>query len=103
MLQELAKFQAKLNSVQNELAKQRKNVTQGEKLIKGKEMLKEEEERIQTVEEKVEKAEKMATPIGDEKMSNEAIQEMDQYVSDAAASLATFFKTAEMHGKTAPP
>merc|ERR1719357_427703 len=63
---ELSKLQSRLNASQQELAKQRKLALQGEKIWKGKVLLEEKSKEMKELEDEVEKAEILTTPLGDE-------------------------------------
>merc|ERR1719447_1867833 len=78
---ELSKLQSRLNASQQELAKQRKLALVGEKTWKGKMLLQDKAKELAALEEDVEKAEILTTPLGDERPSDDHIRSMDDAVN----------------------
>jgi len=75
----VGKLQTRLTVAQQELAKHKKAAASGEKLIKGKEVLAEEEERMGQAEAEAEKAEGLSNPredLGEERLSDDRLTDM---------------------------
>jgi len=100
---QLTKLQARLNTALAELAKHKKAAASGEKLIKGKALIVEEEQRLKEAEAEVEKVDTASKPKSGEKLSDDAIKEMDEGMNKAQASLKTTQKSVEVHMNGAPP
>ncbi|CAE8731910.1 unnamed protein product [Polarella glacialis] len=84
----VSELQERLSCAQAALAKQRKAALQGEKLWKVQLVLGQAEERMQQVEAKVEEAEVLTTPLGDERLpTEETTVAMEAAVASAQAAL----------------
>jgi len=92
---ELSKLQSRLNASQQELAKQRKLALQGEKIWKGKVLLEEKSKEMKELEDEVEKAEILTTPLGDENPTDEHIRSMDEAVTSVQKKLDEMTKSLE--------
>lgn len=102
----IAKLQARLNATQQDLAKQLKAAGTGDKLIKGKELLQEAEERIKAAEAEVEKVEAMALPVQadeGEELSEEALDELGDGVVHAQKVVKGSTSSIESHMSAAVP
>jgi len=83
MVQSLAKINIRLNAVNGELTKAKKATASADRLVKGKALLAEEEEKVKQGEDDVTKAEESATAEEGEKLSDENIKEMDKAMTSA--------------------
>lgn len=107
----LAKLQGRISTAQQELAKHKKAAASGEKLIKGKEVLAEEDVKIKQLEEEVAKAEKKVIPGEEEAAlgiesanpSDEDIEAMGITLSAAQKSIKTSTRIVEANTAGAPP
>lgn len=102
----IAKLQARLNAAQQDLAKQLKAAATGDKLIKGKELLLEAEERIKGAEAEVERVEDAAGPIqGDEgeELSEESIDELGTLYVNAQKVIKASTSSIETQMSTTVP
>merc|ERR1719237_595431 len=75
----IAKLQGRLTAGQQDVVKAKKAAAGGDKLIKGKEVIVQEDERMQQIEAEVEKAEASSNPredLGEERLSSEKVVEM---------------------------
>jgi len=77
---ELTKLQGRLTSMQSDLSKQRKVALVAERLYKNRAILEDKTKEMKTIDEEISRVEILATPLGDEKLSEEAIQQMDAAV-----------------------
>mmetsp|Transcript_90376 Transcript_90376/g.238383 ORF Transcript_90376/g.238383 Transcript_90376/m.238383 type:complete len:1804 (+) Transcript_90376:3-5414(+) len=109
--QALAKLQARINTAQQELVKTKKAAASGEKMIKGKEVLVEEDEKIKKIEEELTIAEKKVKPgeeeaalgIEEAKVSDEDIEIMAKAFSVGSATLKGSMRVVEANAASAPP
>lgn len=92
---ELTKLQSRLTFAQQELQRQRKVALQGEKLWKAKLVVQEKTEDLKLIEEEVEQAEILTTPLGDERPSDEKITEMVNAVDSIQAKLVAAMTSLE--------
>jgi len=100
----IAKLQGRINQAQSEVAKGKKASESGTKLIKGKTVLLEEEERIKQAEADVERVEKTASGCAEgEELSDEAIQEMGSAVVSSQKSLKASVSCIQAHLPGAVP
>jgi len=102
----LAKLQARLNAAQLDLTKHLKAAANGDKLIKGKELLQEAEERIQGVEAEVGKVEEVAGPVqGDEgeELSEEVMEELGTAIVNGQKAIKAAQLSVEAQMSTAVP
>ncbi|CAE8620017.1 unnamed protein product, partial [Polarella glacialis] len=88
LVAELTKLNSRLTAAQRDLQKNRQSAQNGERAIKGKEVLLQEEAKTKEAEAAVEKMETLATPLGDEKPNDEAIAQIDVAVKEAQAALS---------------
>lgn len=95
MVGELSKLQARLNASMTEMKKHQKASQDGERLIKSKEVYTTEEDKIKGVEEEVLKAETLATPLGDERLSDEKIKQIDAAVNSAQLQLTKAVRSVD--------
>ena len=97
----ITKLQGRLNKANTEAAKHRKLAMSSERLIKGKEVLTEETEKVDALEKEVAKVEKLAKPaVG---RVSPAIKDIDDTVSTAMATLKKSTRTLEHQLSLAPP
>jgi len=109
--QALAKLQARINTAQQELVKTKKAAASGEKMIKGKEVLVEEDEKIKKIEEELTIAEKKVKPgeeeaalgIEEAKVSDEDIEIMAKAFNEGSATLKGSMRVVEANAASAPP
>merc|ERR1719515_439888 len=80
-MEEMGKLEARLSSIQQESVKLRKAAVAGQKVCKGKQILREKDEEMQAVEKEITKAEILTTPLGDERPSDSKIEQMDAAVA----------------------
>jgi 3-deoxy-D-manno-octulosonate 8-phosphate phosphatase KdsC-like HAD superfamily phosphatase len=92
---ELQKMNARLNQVTQDLAKERKAALNAEKIYKVRQTVQDKGKEMDDIEAELEKVEIMTTPIGDERPSNEAIQEMDVAVTAVQTSLTECKKACD--------
>jgi len=83
----LKKLQDRMTAAQGEMSKHRKVSSIGEKLLKGKAVLVEQVEKLQQIEEDIERADKVAKPEGSEKASDEDIEAMGTSMTAAQKAL----------------
>lgn len=100
----LRKLQDRLNDCQAELAKHRKAAQNGEKLIKGKDILAEERTNIEVMESEVLKAEKAVAPLeaGGE-LTEDEMAEVGGAMVGAQNALKQAIKSLESHMSLAAP
>jgi hypothetical protein len=103
LVSELSKLQTRLNNINQDLTKYKRAAQNGERMTKAKTVLLEEEEKITQAEKEVAKVETLATPIGDERPSDETIAQIDSAVSVAQTSLSTAVKSIDVHMSNAIP
>mmetsp|Transcript_19919 Transcript_19919/g.49710 ORF Transcript_19919/g.49710 Transcript_19919/m.49710 type:complete len:1953 (-) Transcript_19919:135-5993(-) len=90
----LAKVKARMDTCQQDLSKMRKAAGSGERLIKGKEVLSEEEEKVKQVEENVTSAEKKLKPGEEEAaLGIEAAQPTDAEIEEMSIAFTSGQKT----------
>jgi len=80
---ELSKLQERIDTAQHELGRLRKSTLLGEKIWKNKVFLIESELTMRRIKTEIEKAEKLATPLGDERPLEEHVLEMDKAIINA--------------------
>jgi len=88
----LQKLNARLTTVQQEMTKHRNTISACQKLIQGKEVLTEEETKIEHLQRDVEKVEAMASS---KELSDETFREMDQLVSNCLKALKASMRAVE--------
>merc|ERR1740129_1877707 len=98
---ELSKLQARLNAAARELLKDHKSALSGEKLWKSKVLEMEKGEEMKRLEGEIEKVEILTTPLGDERLSDEAIAEIDVAVNASQDSLSGMANSIESSLATA--
>mmetsp|Transcript_35079 Transcript_35079/g.100743 ORF Transcript_35079/g.100743 Transcript_35079/m.100743 type:complete len:1846 (+) Transcript_35079:263-5800(+) len=103
LISELSKLQHRLNTTQHELTKLKKTASTGERLIKAKQVLLEEEEKIKSAELEVAKVETLATPVGDSKPTDATIQKIDAAVDAAQGALTSVMHSIDAHIPNAMP
>jgi len=103
LISELSKLQGRLNSTQHELTKLKKTASTGERLIKAKQVLQEEDDKVKQAEMDVAKVESLATPIGDEKLTDGTIQKIDTAVGVAQSALTSVMLSIDTHLPSAMP
>eukprot|EP00746_Dinoflagellata_sp_MGD_P004215 gnl/MRDRNA2_/MRDRNA2_108125_c0_seq1.p2 gnl/MRDRNA2_/MRDRNA2_108125_c0~~gnl/MRDRNA2_/MRDRNA2_108125_c0_seq1.p2 ORF type:complete len:981 (-),score=319.19 gnl/MRDRNA2_/MRDRNA2_108125_c0_seq1:2931-5873(-) len=85
---EQVKLQKRLAAVKDGLYKLRKAASSGERVIKNREILVEAEAKLSVALKEIEKADTMATPVGDENLKDDQIAAVTE-VLDAASKLIT--------------
>jgi len=103
LVSELSKLQARLRKTYLEMQNLKKEISNGERLLKSKHILLEEEPKIKEAELEVSKVETLATPLGDEHPTDEVIKQIDMAVNNAQGLLATAAKSIEGHMADAMP
>ncbi|CAK0805545.1 unnamed protein product, partial [Prorocentrum cordatum] len=87
MVSAVSQLLQRLSKAQVQLSKERKAAVLGQGLKAAKTVLDQQEEKMKGVEEKVAMAETLATPLGDEQPSDEAVERMGAAVIEAEALL----------------
>jgi len=110
-IQGLQKLQTRINTAQSELAASKKAAGMGEKLIKGKEVLAEEEVKVSKMEEDIKNAEKKVKPgeeeaalgIEEAKVSDEEIEVIAKLFGEGLTTLKASTRTLDGNAAQAPP
>mmetsp|Transcript_97686 Transcript_97686/g.285161 ORF Transcript_97686/g.285161 Transcript_97686/m.285161 type:complete len:1813 (+) Transcript_97686:1-5439(+) len=100
----IAKLQSRLNSAIAEVTKHKKAAEGGSKLIKGKAVISEEQERIRSAEEEVEKVQKVVEASAEgEELPDEAVREMGEAVVTSQKALKSSLTCLNSHLPGAAP
>eukprot|EP00927_Polykrikos_kofoidii_P022008 TRINITY_DN20667_c0_g1_i1.p1 TRINITY_DN20667_c0_g1~~TRINITY_DN20667_c0_g1_i1.p1 ORF type:complete len:2068 (-),score=493.97 TRINITY_DN20667_c0_g1_i1:213-6416(-) len=101
---QFSKLSARLSAAQAELVKQRRAIANGDKLLTGKELLKEEGARLSKAEESIQRAETLSSPAADQDSpADDALKEMSDVVSSATSDLKAIAKAIDAHMPGALP
>jgi len=104
LVAELTNLQRRLSAAHQDLSKHKKMLSMGDRMIKNKQTLLDEEEKLKQVEIEVGNAETLASPLGNEGIKDDDITKIDAGVSSAQSSLASVVKSmdSEMQNALAP-
>eukprot|EP00928_Gymnodinium_smaydae_P007365 TRINITY_DN12654_c0_g1_i1.p1 TRINITY_DN12654_c0_g1~~TRINITY_DN12654_c0_g1_i1.p1 ORF type:complete len:1473 (-),score=475.17 TRINITY_DN12654_c0_g1_i1:145-3909(-) len=93
--EELDRLSARLSAAQLELHRLRKQALQGEKAVRGRRLLQDQEQAMVQLEKDVEKTEILTTPLGDERVTEQGAAEMVEAVDRCNQQLAAALKALE--------
>jgi hypothetical protein len=103
MVAELTKLQSRLNAATTDHKKYQKVTSEGQRASKSKQVLEEEEKKMKAVDDEVTKAENLATPIGDERLSVEKVEDILTAVGVAQVTLTKTLRSIQSSMTGATP